>query len=235
MWCRDCAIETNEKNCPICGRTTEEDTPIEIMWCSNCRVPIIRTVNDPAKCECPLCSKQAHYLSADLRPVFPEERLLLEFLLDKNANEFIDKSVWASNGRYYIDGMSVTLASSVFQKADTDLLIQKLEKHTAQNSYESFNKHEDLRDLIGDFISSYTHPELYEACYICCGSEQIINRKAALTGLLSAICDKCYARTPVVNNEALNRNEATSMARNSRLSLKIGLDRFLSMRMYYFK
>lgn len=141
MWCRDCAIETNEKNCPICGRTTEEDTPIEIMWCSNCRVPIIRTVNDPAKCECPLCSKQTHYLSADLRPVFPEERLLLEFLLDKNANEFIDKSVWASNGRYYIDGMSVTLASSVFQKADTDLLIQKLEKHTAQNSYESFNKH----------------------------------------------------------------------------------------------
>ena len=37
-----------------------------------------------------------------------------------------------------------------------------------------------------------------------------------LTELLSKICDRIYSRTPVINNEALNRNEATSMARNSR-------------------
>ena len=76
--------------------------------------------------------------------------------------------------------------------------------------------YEDLRDLIGSFISTYTHPELYKAHYICHGSEQAINRKAALTELLSSICDDCYAKTPVINNEALNRNEATPMARNSR-------------------
>lgn len=34
--------------------------------------------------------------------------------------------------------------------------------------------------------------------------------------MLSSICDDCYAKTPVINNEALNRNEATPMARNSR-------------------
>lgn len=89
MWCRDCTIETNEKNCPVCGRITEEDTPIEIMWCSNCRVPIIRTVNDQAKHECPLCSGRVRYLSADLRPVFPEERLLLELLLEKKQTSLL--------------------------------------------------------------------------------------------------------------------------------------------------
>lgn len=140
MWCRDCAIETNEKNCPICGRITEEDTPIEIMWCSSCRVPIIRAVNDQAKDECPLCSGRVHHLSADLRPVFPEERLLLELLLKKEANEFIDKSVWAANSRYYIDGKSIALASSIFQNADADLLIKKLEGYAPKNSYENFNR-----------------------------------------------------------------------------------------------
>lgn len=82
------------------------------------------------------------------------------------------------------------------------------------NEYEVV--YEDLRDLIASFISSYTRPELYRSTYICGGYEQHINRKAALSELLSNICDKIYARTPVINNEALNRNEATSMARNSR-------------------
>ena len=140
MWCRDCAIETNEKNCPLCGRITEEDTPIEIMWCPSCRVPIIRAVNDQAKDECPLCSGRVHHLSADLRPVFPEERLLLELLLKKEANEFIDKSVWAANSRYYIDGKSIALASSIFQNADADLFIKKLEGYAPKNSYENFNR-----------------------------------------------------------------------------------------------
>ena len=100
MWCRNCNIETNEKNCPICGQFTEEDTPVEIMWCGECNVPIIRSVNDAAREICPICGRKTRHLSADLRPVFPEERLLLELLLDKKPNEFAGKSVWASNSRY---------------------------------------------------------------------------------------------------------------------------------------
>ena len=139
MWCRDCNIETNEKNCPVCGRITEEDTPIEIMWCSECKVPIIRSVNDPAKHDCPLCSGHVSHLSTDLRPVFPEERLLLELLLGKESNEYAEKSVWAANSRYYIDGKSVVLASSVFQNADTNSLAVKLEQYAPQNSCEHFD------------------------------------------------------------------------------------------------
>lgn len=76
--------------------------------------------------------------------------------------------------------------------------------------------YEDLRELMVSFISSFTHPEQYQAYYISDGIEQTINRKAAFSELLSSICDLHYSKTPVINNEALNRNEATSMARNSR-------------------
>lgn len=76
--------------------------------------------------------------------------------------------------------------------------------------------YEDLRDLIVSYISTYVRPELFQSIYVYDGEEQSIRRKAALSELLSRICDEVYARTPIVNNEALNRNEATSMARNSR-------------------
>ncbi len=140
MWCRNCNMEISEKNCPICGRLTEEDTPIEIMWCSECRVPIIRTVNAIDRFSCPLCGKKTHHIAADLRPVFPEERLLLELLLEKKPNEYAKKSVWASNSRYYIDGKPVALSASTFQTADTDSLAEKLSLFSSENSYEYFNE-----------------------------------------------------------------------------------------------
>ncbi len=76
--------------------------------------------------------------------------------------------------------------------------------------------YEDLRDVINEFMNTYTHPEQYLAKYYYAGEEVNINRKAALTGLLSKICDKIYSKTPVINNEAMNRNEITTTANNSR-------------------
>ena len=63
MWCRNCNIETNEKNCPICGHVTEEDIPIEVMWCPKCRTPIVRSVIDNAKNDCPLCYGKVSHMS----------------------------------------------------------------------------------------------------------------------------------------------------------------------------
>lgn len=138
MWCRNCNIETNDTICPVCSETTVEDIPIEIYWCVHCKTPIIQNVTQADKGICPLCGEKIKYLSADLRPVFPEERLLLELLLDKEPNEFIKKSVWASNSRYYIDGKSIPISSKTFQFADTDSLINKIGHHKKNNSYKYF-------------------------------------------------------------------------------------------------
>lgn len=109
---------------PTAGEfTTAEDIPIEIYWCIYCKTPIIQNTTQADKGICPLCGEKMKYLSADFRPVFPEERWLVELLLYKGPNEFIKKSVWVSNSRYYIDGKSIPITSKTFQLADTDSLI----------------------------------------------------------------------------------------------------------------
>ena len=81
MWCKTCNIETNEDLCPVCGSATIEDIPTEVYWCAHCETPVIQAATQADKGFCPLCKRKMKYLSADLRPVFPEERLLLELLL----------------------------------------------------------------------------------------------------------------------------------------------------------
>ena len=134
-------METNEKFCHICGEETVEDLPVEIYWCSNCRTPIIQDVKQADKGTCPRCKSKTKYLTADLRPVFPQERLLLEALLDKKPHELIEKSIWASDSRYYIDGKSVSIASKTFQNADADTIAKILEQEEPNNSYVCFNRH----------------------------------------------------------------------------------------------
>lgn len=76
--------------------------------------------------------------------------------------------------------------------------------------------YEDLREVIGAFIKNYTQPEKYMARYIHYGEERTIGRKAALTGLISDICDEVFSQTPIINNEAINKDDITSIAYNSR-------------------
>ena len=83
--------------------------------------------------------------------------------------------------------------------------------------------YEDLRDVISEFIGSYTHPENFKSVYVHDGIEQMIMRKAGLTGLMSQICEKVYARTPIINNEAVNKNELSGAAYTSRNKIIAGL------------
>ncbi len=83
--------------------------------------------------------------------------------------------------------------------------------------------YEDLRDVIAEFIGQYTHPENFQAIYIYDGKEKSISRKASLTGLMSDICEKVYSKTPIINNEAVNKSELTGVAINSRSKIITGL------------
>lgn len=76
--------------------------------------------------------------------------------------------------------------------------------------------YEDLREVIGSFTRGYTRPEEYKSKYFHAGREVSVSRKAALTELMSQICDQVYSCTPVINNEAMNKNEITLAANNSR-------------------
>ena len=109
------------------------------------------------------------YMSSDIRPVFPEERLLLEILLDRKPNEYIEKSVWAINSRYYIDGKSVSLPSSLFKTAVADEIARKLDENKAENDYRFFDEN------IKRFIEANT----VRLNYIKDEAYRFINKEAA--------------------------------------------------------
>lgn len=83
--------------------------------------------------------------------------------------------------------------------------------------------YQDLSEVVHRFISQYTHPEKHAAEYFYHGVTRPLHRKANLSALLSEICDKVYAKTPVINNEVLNKNHLSTVAVNSRTKVIAGL------------
>ena len=137
-WCKKCKKLIHDDICGVCNTKAQEDIPTVAYWCNHCRIPIIKVMDDLNLDSCPLCKRKTKELSSDLRPVFPEERLLIELLLGMPF-AWRDKSVWANNNRYYVDGKSVVIPNTLFLQADTKKLIQKLETYKQENSYEFFN------------------------------------------------------------------------------------------------
>ena len=140
MWCKQCNIETNERRCPVCGAETVEDLPVEVFWCDECRLPIIHFSTAADKGICPICNHKTRYLSSDLRPVFPEERLVLASLLDMDPGQFMDSAVWAGSNRYFVDGKSMFIPKNTFANADTSSIANKIKKFSETIDYSFFKK-----------------------------------------------------------------------------------------------
>ena len=161
MWCKNCNIETDQENCPLCGNKTEEDTPIDVFWCNCCRVPVLQKVSQADKGICPKCKNKIKHMASDIRPVFPEERLLLEILLGCQPHEYKNKSVWVANNRYFIDGKAKVLPTSLFEKTDVSDIVEKLNNYKSNNDYTFFD------EIIEQFIEvnkSRLHYLKDEAC-----------------------------------------------------------------------
>ncbi|MCR5099142.1 MAG: phosphoadenosine phosphosulfate reductase family protein [Lachnospiraceae bacterium] len=66
-------------------------------WCDTHNIPVFDDV-------CPLCGGAAREISADIRPVFPEEKLLLAIVKGKEPDHYQNKSVWNISKWYIVDG-----------------------------------------------------------------------------------------------------------------------------------
>ena len=153
MWCKKCNLETNERVCPVCGAETAEDLPVEVYWCDSCRIPIVHVSTAADKGVCPICGRKTRYLTSDLRPVFPEERLLLAVLLKKESSFFMGCSVWASGSRYYIDGKSLSIPVKTFEAADTDAISKKVSESTALIDYAPFDENTKIRVVVQRWLN----------------------------------------------------------------------------------
>ncbi len=79
--------------------------------------------------------------------------------------------------------------------------------------------YQDLYEVVKQIVHSYVQPERNLALYVSLGAERKLYRKSELTNLVSDICAAIFYRTPVINNEMLNKNCLTGAAAKSRAKL----------------
>lgn len=83
---------------------------------------------------------------------------------------------------------------------------------------------EDYSEILSRFVSKYYWPEKNSVVYYYNGHRKNgINHRRKLSGLLSEICDKVYSKTPIINNEVINKNEPTGIALTSRAKILAAL------------
>lgn len=134
--CRNDNIKTKSSTCPVCGERTELEKS-DIYWCDNCKVPLFQS-----ECEC--CSGKGTRITTDIRPVFPEERLLLEILLDKIPGTYERDSVWNCSGnKYLINGKRIKFSVKELKNKDVDDIRSKYEEASKNISYEYFEQYAD--------------------------------------------------------------------------------------------
>ena len=85
--CPACDLRCESSTCPVCGSRT--DPSRTIYWCANCNIPSWYET-------CDRCGEKASQITTDIRPVFPQERLLMELLLGVPL-KYQHESVWYGN------------------------------------------------------------------------------------------------------------------------------------------
>lgn len=134
--CRNDNIKTKSSTCPVCGERTELEKS-DIYWCDNCKVPLFQS-----KCEC--CSEKGTRITTDIRPVFPEERLLLEILLDEKPGTYEKDSVWNCSGnKYLINGKRIKFSVKELKNKNVADIRSKYEEASKNISYEYFEQYAD--------------------------------------------------------------------------------------------
>ena len=121
--CDDLICETS--TCPVC-KCRAELNKTEIYYCDLCNSPIFDKT-------CPICGKEGRKVGTDLRPVFAQERLLLEVLL-KKPFFLVDSAVWCVGANNYIvDGKKMRLNFTELRKTDSVFVIEELNKYALDN------------------------------------------------------------------------------------------------------
>ncbi len=132
--CPKCNMLTAGNVCKKCGHTVVSSSTL--YWCEKCKIPLFEK-------ECSICGGRAEYIATDLRPVFPEERLLLSLVKSKDPFYYQNKSVWYGSNSYIVDGKKEKISISTINKWSLSKIRElkaEYDKHSTKIEYDSFNK-----------------------------------------------------------------------------------------------
>ena len=119
---------------PGCGHKTEFVTTI--YWCKHCNIPVFD------KC-CSNCGNDAEYIATDIRPVFPEENMLISLILHDDAFYYEKSSMWYGGNGYIVDGKRVKLSVNTINKWPIEKIKElkdKYEQAASNIDYTYFDK-----------------------------------------------------------------------------------------------
>lgn len=131
-YCNKCKVENKTSRCYNCGERTTLVS--RLYWCEHCNVPIYSN-------RCDKCSSEGKELTTDIRPVFPEERLLIEIVLGEPF-KYAKESVWNGTGNYYfVNGKKIKFSIKKLAELDDQSIRQEYLRLKEQNSYDYFNQY----------------------------------------------------------------------------------------------
>ncbi len=138
--CPKCNVIMNSDRCinPKCGHITQMSSTI--YWCKTCNVPIYESI-------CPICGSEGEYLATDVRPVFPEENVLLSIIVSGEPFEYQRESVWYASNAYIVNGKKVKLSVSQLNKkslSDLKGIRDKYYSVADKITYEFFDEYKKL-------------------------------------------------------------------------------------------
>lgn len=143
-FCPKCKIPMNADKCVKPDCQTKTVMSITIYWCDDCNVPIFEPV-------CPRCGAKGKYIATDVRPVFPEERLLLALIKEENPHCYEKSSVWYGSGAYIVDGKKERISITEINKWSIDKI------RTIKEKYDELEKNIDasyFEESIAVFIEA---------------------------------------------------------------------------------
>lgn len=151
--CTDTRCESSR--CPVCGGRAEAVS--EIYWCESCRVPLYEET-------CSLCGQKGKRLTTDIRPVFPEERLIIEIVMGKPF-AYLKESIWNGTGnRYYVNGQKLPFSIGNLKELNKDEIRCRYDQLKGQNTDLYFKEYQErfvranraryerISEEAGDFI-----------------------------------------------------------------------------------
>ncbi len=138
-FCPKCKVPMNGEKCtnPKCGHMTEMSSTI--YWCEDCKIPVYFDT-------CPICGKKAKYIATDIRPVFPEENLLISLILKDDPFAFQKNSVWFGSNSYIVDGKKIKFSVTAENNKPIDeikALKDKYDAYAESITYEFFDEYKE--------------------------------------------------------------------------------------------
>ena len=115
---------------------------INVYYCKECNVPVL-IESDKNVHKCTLCNAELKYIGADARPVYPDERLMLEASIGEPL-KYIKDSVWNVKGnKYIVNGEPLKLQVKDIVSNNPDKVRALIETYAENNTDKYFNEHMD--------------------------------------------------------------------------------------------